>query len=117
MDWQESTDQKQPIWKLLYDYVDYYGIPDVSPDGMYALSEKLLNDEETAINYTWNIWRQWGPKPTSCDEICRHELYCSTSTTEEAQNEDCRKDKVNIINSFMDIMMNILTDPWIKEQK
>jgi len=52
---------------------------------MYSLSEKILNDEETAILYSWNKWRQWGEKPTSCDDACRRKLYCETSSTEELE--------------------------------
>lgn len=81
---------------------------------MYSLSERIRDDEETAILYKWNKWRQYGEKPTTCDEVCRRTLYCETSSTEEFQYEECTKTMPDIKGgAFFDIFLNALIDPWI----
>jgi hypothetical protein len=71
MDLGESNKQKTPIFRLQSDFLQTYNIPDVSPNALYTVSEKILNDEETATLYWWNEYRQYGDKPASCDAACR----------------------------------------------
>ena len=74
----------------------------------------MLNDEATAILYEWNKGRQWGDKQTTCDEVCRRESYCYTTSTEETQYAKCKQTKPNLkAGALFDIVLNILTDPWI----
>jgi len=111
----ESNKQKQPVWYLMNDYLHTYEVADVSPDGLQVLSNNILNNETFAELYLWNKFKRGGDMPTSCDETCRKELYCETVSVEEIENDMCRKEKVDIKDAFMDIAMNIFTDPWIKK--
>lgn len=113
MDLDQSNALKTPVIGYLSDYLEQYQLTDVSPESMYALSERILNDEDTARLYQWNKHRQYGEN-APCDETCRRTLYCETSTSEELQFEECVKTIPDIKGSaFFDILMNVLTDPWV----
>lgn len=111
LDINESNKQKKPVWYFSNDFLQSYEAPDVSPNGLETVSQKILNNETFAIEFQWNKYKR-GDKLTSCDLQCRTDLYCETVTVEEVQNAECKKDKINIKDSFMDIVMNIITDPW-----
>jgi hypothetical protein len=86
----------------------------VTPDALFNLSERILNDEQTAIQYEWNKARQHGTRPTSCDETCRKILYCETTSVEEVQNQKCTSIKPDFAGSAtFDILLNVLIDPWV----
>ncbi len=42
----------------------------------------IRNNETFAIEYSWNKYKR-GTKPTSCDDKCRKDLYCTVATVEE----------------------------------
>lgn len=54
----EADEAHPPQWTQLHDFIDFYGIPNVGPSGIYALAEKILNDEQTAIDFIWNKGRR-----------------------------------------------------------
>lgn len=118
LDLPESNKQKTPIIYEKFNLVDDYGLADVSPDSMFSLSERILNDEATAKQYEWNKYRKWGSEPASCDSVCRTELFCQTTTTEEFQYEECRKTMPDIKGgALFDIVLNVLGDPWVIKQE
>jgi len=117
MDLEQSNAKGSPVFRLQNDHLQMYGLEDVSPDSMYALSEEILNDEETAILYLWNQYRQHGDPP-ECDELCRRTWFCDTTTTEVYQYETCLKLKPDILGgAFFGIIMNLLVTPWVLQDE
>eukprot|EP00350_Pseudokeronopsis_sp_OXSARD2_P012849 CAMPEP_0170557230 /NCGR_PEP_ID=MMETSP0211-20121228/20968_1 /TAXON_ID=311385 /ORGANISM="Pseudokeronopsis sp., Strain OXSARD2" /LENGTH=192 /DNA_ID=CAMNT_0010868045 /DNA_START=989 /DNA_END=1567 /DNA_ORIENTATION=+ len=57
LDLDESNLKNSPVFRLQNDHLEMYDLDDVSPDSMYSLSERILEDEETAILYLWNQYR------------------------------------------------------------
>lgn len=114
MDTDASNLKKSPVWIHMFDYVNSYEIPDLSPDSLNLLAERVNTNETFAIEYDWNRQKR-GDKMSSCDEQCRRDLYCPLVSLDEYQRKICRQAPVNIKDQFLDIMMNIFVDPWIKK--
>lgn len=51
MDLPESNIKKIPIFREQNDFINFYGLEDVSPNSLFSLSERILNDEATAMAY------------------------------------------------------------------
>ena len=54
----ETANNGDPKWELLHDVIQEYGVVDTSPDGLFALAQKVLTDEATAKRYHWNSGRR-----------------------------------------------------------
>ena len=54
-----------PIWSLLHDYLEYYGLDDLRPDHIHQqIALKLRDKEPAATKYIWDQSRRVGEQPT-----------------------------------------------------
>ena len=82
-DLNKANTEGQPTWTLLHDYVSYYSLPDLRPDHIMTLANRILADSAVASQYIWDQTRRAaGTKPGGCDEGCRLNLYCNMIATE-----------------------------------
>jgi hypothetical protein len=72
----------EPQWELLHDFVDHYGIPNVSPNSLNELATMIQSSEDKAKLYLWNESRRASSMPETCDEACRKDIYCQLTTSE-----------------------------------
>ena len=86
MDFEKANADGYPTWEKLYDMKTEYGLADLSPKSMLELSERILNDTETANQFNWNMVRRYGDQSMDADQLL---LYCMTSTSEMHERHDC----------------------------
>eukprot|EP00347_Sterkiella_histriomuscorum_P016021 403354796 len=107
----------KPEWKILHYFTSNYQIPDLSPDSLFMLANKILNDEKVASEYEWNKGRQYGQKPSSCDEGCRKNKFCDVSSTEMFQKKTCKgQANYDFLQDPANALMNLLVNNWIKKE-
>mmetsp|Transcript_33587 Transcript_33587/g.24240 ORF Transcript_33587/g.24240 Transcript_33587/m.24240 type:complete len:384 (-) Transcript_33587:78-1229(-) len=64
LDIEKANASGEAKWELVIDYVQDYGMGDgMSPDSLYEVAEKILDDEEFAAQYQWGRSRFVGNKP------------------------------------------------------
>jgi len=76
-------------WTLLHDFVEYYHLSDVSPNGMFDFASNMLNDEQLAIDFDWNKSRHKGNRPTKMSSDSRKNMFCDLISSEEFQEYKC----------------------------
>ncbi len=54
----KANKENKITWEILHDFKGYYGLKDLRPDQLYNLAEKVNTDEDLAIMYIWNRYRQ-----------------------------------------------------------
>jgi len=104
--------ENRPTWTLLHDYISHYEMRDMSPDGMFKLAQDVLNNEQAALQFMWNIDRRRNERPTACDQGCRLSNYCDIISSEDFEFDACVGQPA--IHSAKDIFFNALQDPWLK---
>jgi len=86
MDIDKANSEGTPTWEFLFDYKGTYGLTDMSPKSMLALSERFLTEQDTATKFAWNMHAQHGTQPVTTDQ---QYLYCLTSSSEMWENHEC----------------------------
>lgn len=105
-----------PKWEILHDYLDHYQMIDLSPDSFGLLADRVLEDEQFAIDFVWNKVRRGQPRMQSCGEECRKDLYCDLTTTEEWQRNACNgKEGMDFAADPLNAIMNMVVSPWFKK--
>jgi hypothetical protein len=71
-----------PEWELLYDFIDEYGVKDLSPSSLKKLSDNFLIDSDFSRQYWENRYKLASGKNikygTECDQTCRLFIHCET---------------------------------------
>lgn len=62
-----NEDGNSPEWFMQHDYLEEYGLKDLSPSSLLDLSERFLTDVDLALQFSWNEKRRFGTRPTSVD--------------------------------------------------
>jgi hypothetical protein len=83
---QANHEGNRPEWFLQHDYLQEYGLKDLSPSSMKDLSNRFLEDEDLARLFEWNKFRQYGEEPTSVDQL---KMHCETGTSEQHELHEC----------------------------
>ena len=69
-------------WKIIFNYTDYFGLKNLSPQEFLKASERILMNETAGRRY--RDFRYVGGPPTwtneLCDYECRKHWYCETSS-------------------------------------
>ena len=104
-------------WEILHDFTNFYGLKDLRPDELASLSQRVRTNETLAMIYEWNKYRQSpATKPTSCDDSCRADLYCSMTSTEYFQHQICSgRPTFDWLGDPENALMNFMVNPWIKK--
>lgn len=92
---------------------------DLSPSSFSKLSDRLLNDEQLAITYL-NTQSNGGfeTKVSSCDEVCRKQVYCETRNAVYFDIKDCLgEQRLDIVNDAMNTFLEFMGDPWYAPAK
>lgn len=106
----------EPLWLPLHDLTTYYSMEDLSPDSINDFAHRVLNNQTLANLYEWNIGRQYGPMPTSCDDNCRLNKYCQITSTELFQNKECKgRPDYDWLEDPENALVNMLVNTWIKK--
>ncbi|CDW84712.1 saposin b domain-containing protein [Stylonychia lemnae] len=104
-----KVEDKHPKWYLDHEMTEFYGMKDLSPQSFDDLSNRILEDEKTALKYT-RISTQDGPDPEThlekCDQNCRKELYCNTRSSTYYDSVECHGQKPNLLNRVLDYLSN-----------
>ena len=58
---------------FFHDFKNHYELENVSPNALNTLADRILNDENAAIDYLWNENVGAVEKQVSCDAECRLE--------------------------------------------
>jgi len=103
--------ENRPTWTFLHDYVAHYAMKDMSPDGLAKMANAVLNDEQAALQFIWNIDRRRNERPVSCNADCRLGNYCDIVASEDFEYNTCMGQKP--LTSYSDIFYNALMDPWM----
>lgn len=69
MNLQEANANDKPEWKLIHDYLESYGVKDLSPSNMMKLAEAIRDDEDTALKY-YSFRSKLGPEKDSLKGRC-----------------------------------------------
>mmetsp|Transcript_4747 Transcript_4747/g.6255 ORF Transcript_4747/g.6255 Transcript_4747/m.6255 type:complete len:239 (+) Transcript_4747:1215-1931(+) len=96
LDIERANAEGHPTWELIHDYKEAYGMTDLSPWSMKALSERFLSDADVAAEFTWNQHAQRGSKPTEVDQ---KGLYCLTSSSEMWEQHECLNTELDGLRS------------------
>ena len=88
MDIEKANAEGYPTWELLHDYLDEYGLADMSPKSMMNLSKRMLTDPSLANLFDWNMHVQQGEEPTAADQV---DLFCMTSSSEMHEMHACQE--------------------------
>merc|ERR1719360_225456 len=67
-----------------------YDMPDLRPTNFLEFANRILNDEELALDYEWNKGRQALERPTEVDQL---DLYCDLVTSEMHEKNYCNKNE------------------------
>jgi sphingomyelin phosphodiesterase len=59
-----------PKWEELHDFVQHYGISDVSPDSLDVLASNILLNTKLASQYMWNRRKRADPTSPYCVDHC-----------------------------------------------
>jgi sphingomyelin phosphodiesterase len=105
---------REPEWKFHHDYLNFYDLEDLSPASMTKLSEKIRDDEHTALVYE-NIkgQREVGFDLKTCDETCRKDLFCQNSQAINFHKQDCSgKPRIDWTGSPVWALMETLEGNW-----
>ena len=115
---QAAQNPSTASWKHLHDYIDYYGLPDLSPDSIYNYLAIPVRDNETAaMTYLWNKFRQASIKqPKNCGQTCRTRLFCEMTASEQFDFNVCQGHAAyDFINESVESIANLLTSEWIQK--
>lgn len=66
--------KEKPVWELVYKFKELYGVPNIDPDTVLEIGNRMDEDEELA-----NIYRNqsFGSQMSkNCDADCRHYYHC-----------------------------------------
>jgi len=75
-----------PVWHELHDFLEEYGLKDMSPSSMKDLTERFFDDSDLASQYEWNTRRRAASKPA----IKRHQKkYLCMQASETFEQKDC----------------------------
>lgn len=104
-------------WELLHDFTSSYNLTDLRPDQLAVLADRVRNDEQFAIQYDWNKYRQApGQRRDHCDDECRLSIFCDMTSTEYFQYQICKgRPTYDFIGDPGNAVMNLLVNPWLKK--
>lgn len=127
LDIEKANASGEAKWELVIDYVQDYGMEDgMSPDALYEVAEKVLNDADFAAQYQWGRSRFVGNKPSSVNQkstFCTltsssvPNSVCAPSTEEEAAMGfiDAQSNKWNIdINKIRSHWFDWIVGNWVE---
>ena len=80
----------KPEWEVYHNILEAYGMEDASPSSFNKFAEKVLLDEQTAIDL--NMWNaKGGPAGPldSCGQNCRRGAYCGLVTSYTDVEAEC----------------------------
>ena len=87
IDLPKSNSAGKVILNHLYDFRDYYDVPDMSPKSFQYISKSILTNVTIANRY---INARFGWDMGGCGEACRKMYFCLTSFRETAElNKSC----------------------------
>lgn len=128
LDIEKANASGEAVWEKVIDYVQDYDMENgMSPDGLYEVAEKILNDFDFAAQYKWGRSRFVGDKPTSVNQM---NAFC-TLTSSSVPNPVCASNgetvdplrdsttgNLNInINWLRSHWLDILVGNWIEVVK
>lgn len=101
-------------WEHYWSWTEDYGIEDLRPSNMKKFSEKIRDDEKTAIDFAYNQYRGGMPRKESCDESCRKGYFCRVSNSGPHDRKVCsgHKSKPSPFELLMDPWYEKTDSPW-----
>ena len=88
-DVEAANETGTPEWKLMTDWTVDFGLPDLSPSSMKALTDKLEADETSLVEYMNHAKRNPG-YIDSCDEACQLENICAAKYIDPYAYTTCK---------------------------
>ena len=67
MDVNKANAEGQPTWELFDNYLEDYGLKDLSPSSMKDLASRIKADPSLAKEWYWNQYRRGMDEPTDVD--------------------------------------------------
>ena len=105
---------------MLHDWLDHYGLRNLSPGEIYKkIAERLMVDEDRAKQYLWNKSRRASVKePKECKGFCAKRLFCEIAHPEQFDFNNCLgQPNYDFINDPIGAFTNLLTAEWVKRAK
>jgi len=73
-----------------HDFMQQWGLKDLSPRSLEGLSERIKNDEKTALEYAnLALLRSVGEIISECNQECRLKYSCDSSHAINAESRKC----------------------------
>ncbi|CDW80649.1 saposin b domain-containing protein [Stylonychia lemnae] len=111
-----NLEEENPKWNFHHEMTDVYGMKDLSPSSFRNLSQRILNDEQTAVLYT--VTKSQGAPQTRtsvCDQACRQDAFCETTNNVYLEYKDCMGEpRYSLKQDPLDTALEYLADPWIR---
>lgn len=105
-----------PTWEYSHDFLEEYGVPDMSPDSLYDVGHRILIDQETSDKYNNNRFKRFKKYPPNNPAI-KKQLYCDVTTSEFFERRICMGDPLyDWDKDPMNAMMNLALNTWVKKQ-
>mmetsp|Transcript_49806 Transcript_49806/g.67899 ORF Transcript_49806/g.67899 Transcript_49806/m.67899 type:complete len:207 (-) Transcript_49806:63-683(-) len=115
LDIEKANASGEAVWEKVIDYVKDYGMENgMSPDALYEVGEKILNDADFAAQYAWGRTRFVGNKPSSGNQ---HGTFC-TLTSSSVPNPVCASNAETVdplrdsVSGNLNININWLRSHW-----
>lgn len=108
----EANKVNAAVWEFAYDPVSLYNMTDLSPQSVFEMANRLLEDEALAVSYNVNQNTGGPGSPTSCDAGCRKGTFCDVVWGVDAEGYKCSGGKPG----FQDSALNMLFGPWIYKE-
>ena len=98
-----------PRWKLMWNYLDTYDLPDLSPQSMHEYSEKIYYYESAATLYKNHryILGAGASVSQACDYECRMVMYCQTVSNDYDEWQFCRDKNKSDLFDLNESLMTI----------
>lgn len=112
LDLAEANKLNSAVWKFAYDPLTAYNMTDLSPQSIFDMANRLLNDEALAVAYKVNV-KTGGPRsPTSCDAECRKSVHCDVAWGVDQDIYKCSGGSPG----FEDKVLNLFFGPWVYKE-
>jgi hypothetical protein len=116
MDLVKANASGTPTWEVTTDYVKDYELKNnnVSPDSMYDLGERMVDDRTLASLFRWNLSRNV-KEPTNMSASEMKDQSCMVTTSETWETDECngRKNHTSLFHSPGDWLFNFVIGEWV----
>ena len=104
----------QPEWSIYTDWLNDYGMADLSPNSYFDFAQRLGQNEDLNLAYRMKQGRRMSAE-SSCDAGCLKQTYCDSVYFDPYLNRECKGEAIfdwtgNWLGSLREAMM----EPWLQ---